>query len=168
MLADAVGAGGGYASGGGRTARPGKEPPPSVTSAFGVDRQGRGGGGGANAGDSGGHAGTSGRLAVEAGAPSGPKPAAGREDARQQAAFASIQRLRTQQNVELQAAVQAEQIAEAGRVELLGKNSEGADRVRLQKLLKLERDRADAELRGLTAEHELALAELFKKLKVTR
>ena len=99
---------------------------------------------------------------------SAPKSTVAREDLRQQAAFANIQRLRTQQNVELQSAVQAEQIAEAGRVELLGKTAEGADRVRLQKLLKLERDRADAELRGLTAEHELALAELFKKLKVTR
>ena len=40
--------------------------------------------------------------------------------------------------------------------------------MRLQKLLKLERERADADLMALTAEHELALAEVFKRAGVTR
>ena len=57
---------------------------------------------------------------------------------------------------------------QAERVRLLAQTEEGADRARLQKLLKLERERADAELMGLTAEHELALAGKFKKLGITR
>ena len=40
--------------------------------------------------------------------------------------------------------------------------------MRLQKLLKLERERADSELMALTAEHELSLAKLFQKTGVTR
>ena len=69
---------------------------------------------------------------------------------------------------QLHSAVQAEQLAEAKRAELLAKTAEGADKVRLQKLLKLERERADSELMALTAEHELRLAELFKKVGVSR
>ena len=53
-------------------------------------------------------------------------------------------------------------------MKLLSVTPEGTDRARLQKLLKLERDRADAELMGLTAEHELALAQQFTRLGVTR
>ena len=146
--------------------RPLAEPhQPSVTQAFGADRVSRersgargvdpevaSGGGGASA------------LPP----PRAPKTPAEREDSRTRAAFAAIERLRAEQNAELRHAVEAEQLAEAGRVELLAKTADGPDRVRLQKLLKLERDRADAELRGLTAEHELALAQQFKKLGVTR
>ena len=91
-----------------------------------------------------------------------------RAAAKQRAAFAQIEKLRLEQNGELRAAVEAEQAAEAGRVQLLSNCAEGADRVRLQKLLKLERERADAELMGLTAEHELRLAQAFKRLGMTR
>jgi len=51
---------------------------------------------------------------------------------------------------------------------VLACEQEGADRVRLQKLLKLERERADSDLMALTAEHELELAEHFSRLGVTR
>jgi hypothetical protein len=56
----------------------------------------------------------------------------------------------------------------AKRAELLAATPEGADRARLQKLQKFERERADSELMALTAEHELRLAELFKRVGVTR
>jgi hypothetical protein len=120
------------------------------------------------------HPGSSGRLAIDAGEEK--SSGAGRStasahsaaDKKQRAAFASIERLRAQQNVELRAAVESEQRAEKKRSEMLLNTPEGADRVRLQKLLKMERERADSELMGLTAEHELALAELFKKAGVTR
>ena len=62
----------------------------------------------------------------------------------------------------------AEQLDEARRSALLAETAEGSDRVRLQKLLKLERERADSELMALTAEHELALAQLFQRAGVTR
>ena len=84
------------------------------------------------------------------------------------AAFAAVEQLRAEQNVELRQAVEAEQLAEAERTALLAQTAEGSDRARLQKLLKLERERADTELMALTAEHELALAEKFKRLGVTR
>lgn len=91
-----------------------------------------------------------------------------REAARQRAAFAAIERLRAEQNAELRVAVESGQKAEAERTKLLGQTPEGADRVRLQKLLKLERERADSDLMALTAEHELELAEHFSRLGVTR
>lgn len=100
-----------------------------------------------------------------------PAPAPSADDraaSKQKAAFARIEKVRIEQNAELRAAVEAEQTAEAGRVQLLAACAEGADRVRLQKLLKLERERADAELMGLTAEHELRLAQEFKRLGMTR
>jgi hypothetical protein len=92
----------------------------------------------------------------------------GRESDRQRAALAEIEQLRFEQNAELRAAVEAEQSKEAKRVAMLASAEDGPDRVRLQKLLKLERERADAELMGLTAEHELRLAQRFKKLGVSR
>ena len=109
------------------------------------------------------HPGSSGRLAIDAGEEK--SSGAGRStasahsaaDKKQRAAFASIERLRAQQNVELRAAVESEQRAEKKRSEMLLNTPEGADRVRLQKLLKMERERADSELMGLTAEHECAL-----------
>mmetsp|Transcript_78994 Transcript_78994/g.157044 ORF Transcript_78994/g.157044 Transcript_78994/m.157044 type:complete len:93 (-) Transcript_78994:179-457(-) len=91
-----------------------------------------------------------------------------REAQRQRAAFAAIERLRAEQNAELRAAVEEEQLAEAERARLLSQTAEGADRVRLQKLLKLERERADSDLMALTAEHELSLAEHFSQLGMTR
>ena len=51
---------------------------------------------------------------------------------------------------------------------LLEATPEGGDRERLQKVLNLERERADAELMGLTAEHELALSRQFARLGVSR
>ena len=83
-------------------------------------------------------------------------------------AFGAIEKLRAQQNKELREAVESEQKHEAKRAELLASTPEGPDRVRLQKLLKLERERADGEMMALAAEHELALAQLFKKTGVTR
>jgi hypothetical protein len=83
-------------------------------------------------------------------------------------AYAAIERLRARQNAELRAAVEAEQLKEAERARILEATADGADKTRLLKLLKLERERADSELMALTAEHELALAEQFAKLGVTR
>ena len=112
---------------------------------------------------------TGGWVGRVGGVPSGAHAASGGGDAeRQRAAFAAIERLRADQNAELRAAVESEQLQEAKRVELLAATPDGADRVRLQKLLKLERERGDNELMALTAEHELALAQLFKKAGVTR
>ena len=59
-------------------------------------------------------------------------------------------------------------LLEQRRAQLLAGTPEGTDRVRLQKLLKLERERADSEMMALTAEHELSLARLFKQAGVTR
>ena len=95
-------------------------------------------------------------------------PAGAHEDAQERAAFGAIEKLRAQQNKELREAVESEQKHEAKRAELLASTPEGPDRVRLQKLLKLERERADGEMMALAAEHELALAQLFKKTGVTR
>ena len=83
-------------------------------------------------------------------------------------AYTAIERLRARQNAELRAAVEAEQLKEAERARILEATADGADKTRLLKLLKLERERADSELMALTAEHELALAEQFAKLGVTR
>ena len=91
-----------------------------------------------------------------------------RDAERQRAAFVAIDRLRAEQNAELRHAVEAEQIAEAKRTELLATVPEGPDRTRLQKLLKLERERADSEMMALTADHERRVAELFKKASVSR
>ena len=60
------------------------------------------------------------------------------------------------------------QAAEAERVRLLAQTGDGSDRARLQKLLRLERERADADQMALTASHELALAEKFSRLGMTR
>ena len=51
---------------------------------------------------------------------------------------------------------------------LLAQTGDGSDRARLQKLLRLERERADADLMALTASHELTLAEKFSRLGMTR
>ena len=150
-----------------RAPRPAQESHSSVTEAFGADRRSRGEPAPSGGGDGALSRGVAAGVGA-AGRDAKPQSAAEREDARTRAAFAAIEKLRSEQNAELRAAVEAEQVAEAGRVALLTQTSEGPDRVRLQKLLKLERDRADAELRGLTAEHELALAQRFKKLGVTR
>ena len=91
-----------------------------------------------------------------------------REQQRRRAAFAAIEQLRAEQNVELRQAVEAEQLAEAERTALLAQTAEGSESARLQKLLKLERERADSEMMALTAEHELSLARLFKQAGVTR
>ena len=45
---------------------------------------------------------------------------------------------------------------------MLANVADSADRVRLQKIFKFERERADNELMGLTAEHELALAQKMR------
>jgi hypothetical protein len=88
--------------------------------------------------------------------------------ARERVAFANIEKLRARQNYELRAAMEAENAREAEREVLLASTRTNADRSRLQKLIAMERERSEAEMMGLTAEHELALAERFAKLGLTR